>query len=93
MGMSEDDEMAKEQLQDRLEILESILVAGQRRADVFGIVDTSKDPDEAHHRLIELLALTDKGAAAVLKTPIRELTLSEQGRIQAERDRIRARLL
>lgn len=90
--MSEDDEVAKEQLQERLEVLEAILVAAQRRADLFGIVDDSTDPEDAEHRLVEQLALTETGAAAVLNTPIRQLTRSEQGRIQAERDRIRARL-
>ncbi|HEX3816366.1 MAG TPA: DNA gyrase subunit A [Mycobacteriales bacterium] len=90
--MSEDDEVTKEQLHQRLEVLEAILVAAQRRADLFGIVDDSADPEDAQHRLVEQLALTKTGAAAVLNTPIRQLTRSEQVRVQAERDRIRARL-
>lgn len=90
--MSEDDELSKEQLRARLELLEALIVAAQRRADVFGIVDTSDTPEDAHHRLVELLALSQAGATAVLNTPIRRLTRSEQDRIQVERDRIRARL-
>jgi DNA gyrase/topoisomerase IV subunit A len=90
--MSEDDQVAKEQLRARLEMLEAMIVAAQRRADVFGIVDNSDDPTDARHKLADLLALSDAGAGAVLSMPVGRLARSEQDKIQAERDRIRARL-
>ncbi len=90
--MTEDDEVVKEQLRARLEFLEARLVAAQRRADVFGIIENSDDPTDARHRLADLLALSDAGAGAVLSMPVGQLSRSEQDKIQTERDRIRSRL-
>jgi DNA gyrase subunit A len=86
-----DDELRKAALQ-RLEILDALVAAIERRSDVFDVVVSSPTADHARTRVAALLGISEIGATAVLDIQWRRLAELERSRVLEDRDAIRADL-
>ena len=78
--------------QDRLHILEGLLIALDQIDLVVSIIRSSQDPTEAKSRLIEELSLTDVQATHILDMQLRRLTALEKQKLVDEADELRARI-
>ncbi len=76
----------------RLEVLDAIVAAIERRDEVHEAIASSPSADQARARLVALLGVSDVGAVAVLDLQWRRLAELERTRIITERDDIRRRL-
>jgi DNA gyrase/topoisomerase IV subunit A len=87
------DDRERERKQDLLTIVEALVDAQLRRAEVLSVVESSTDSEEAVSRLAALLGLTDAHSAqAVLDMPIGRWTQRNRERLIEERDSLRAAL-
>lgn len=77
---------------DRLQILDALAIALERRAELMDVVSGARDADQARSDLMTRFDLTDVQAAAVLDLQVRRFSELERGRIVAEREELRARL-
>jgi DNA gyrase subunit A len=74
----------------RLEILEAIIAAVDRRVEVVEVVAETDNADAARGRIAELLAVTEVGVLAVLDLQLRRSSQREVQRLRDERDELRA---
>ena len=87
----DDDE--RDRLEHRLQLLDALCAAQDRRTEVMAEVAASQDVDEAVARIARLLDLTDEQAAnAVLDRQVRSFTVQERERVEAVRAEVRAQL-
>jgi len=76
----------------RLEILDALVAALDRRQEVFDVIVASPSAEHARASIAGLLGITDIGAMAILDLQWRRFAELERGRIVDERDAIRAEL-
>jgi DNA gyrase subunit A len=76
----------------RLEVLDAIVAAIDRRDEVHTVIVSSPSAEQARTRLVALLGVSEVGAVAILDLQWRRLAELERTRIVAERDEIRSRL-
>ncbi len=87
------DDRERERKQDLLTLVEALVDAQLRRAEVLSVVESSTDSEEAVSRLAALLGLTDAHSAqAVLDMQIGRWTQRNRERLIEERDSLRAAL-
>jgi DNA gyrase subunit A len=86
-----DDEERRRAL-ERLEILDALAAAIERRVEVFDVIVSSPSADQARSGIVDLLGVSKVGATAVLDLQWRRLAELERSRIVRERDIIRADL-
>ena len=82
-----DDVMRRE----RLELLEAILAAIDRRSEVSDVVASSESADDAVDRLRELLGISQMGAMEILNMQWRRLARAERREIQQRITEFRGR--
>jgi len=70
--------------QDRLEIVEGLLIALQNIDNVISVIKKSKNITEASESLIKKFKLTKKQAQAVLETRLQQLTSLERDKLKKE---------
>jgi DNA gyrase/topoisomerase IV subunit A len=80
----------QEAARERLEILDAMIAAIERRAEVVGLVAAADSADDARRGIAELLAVSEVGADAILALQLRRLSRREVQRIRDERDELRA---
>ena len=78
--------------QDRLHLVEGLLLAIVDIDDVIAIVRSSEDAAQARARLIEAFELTEAQANYILDMQLRQLTRLSSIRLEAERDELRERI-
>ncbi|MET9312803.1 hypothetical protein ABZX12_13315 [Kribbella sp. NPDC003505] len=76
----------------RLEMLDAVYAAIQRRLEVLELVSNSDAPEDALRAVQQLLGVTEQHAQAVLDLQFGRLTLSGVARIERDRERLRAEL-
>ena len=76
----------KRKAEERLHIVEGLLIAQDNIDEIVHIIRSSKNPDEAKQRMIERFSLSDLQAAAIIEMRLRALTGLEHGKLIAERD-------
>lgn len=76
-------------LEAKLEIVEGILAALERRSEVIAVVGVSANRHAAERQLLELLDVTSIGAQAVLDQPVSRFTSDERLRVRARRQELR----
>jgi DNA gyrase/topoisomerase IV subunit A len=75
----------------RLELLEALLAALDRREEVSDVVSASKDPDEAVERIQELLRVSPVAAVEILNMQWRRFTRADRQEIQSRIEELRSR--
>ena len=89
----ESDEQTRRRLvEHRLELLDALLVALDRRDEMLRIAGDAADAAEAGRRIEEAFGLNEAQATAVLDLQVRRFSASERERVRGERDRLRAEL-
>ncbi len=78
--------------QDRLHILEGLLIALDAIDEVVAIIRGSQDAAEARARLIERFLLTEVQAAHILDMPLRRLTALAKLELEQEADELRVNI-
>jgi DNA gyrase/topoisomerase IV subunit A len=76
----------------RLEILDAVIAAIERRVEVFDLMAGSSSAEEAHSRLAVLLGTSDIGTVAVLDLQARRFTTQDRQRIVDEQAELRRSL-
>jgi DNA gyrase subunit A len=94
VAVSDNDEVAYEKAnaRDRLEFLDAILAAIERRAEVIDLIAESESAGEARASLRALLGISELAATAIIDLQLRRFAKLERSRILAERDEIRRTL-
>ncbi len=82
----------RQRAMERLAILDAIVTALDRRAEMMEIVGAAEDADEARNQLRTAFDLTETEATAVLDLQIRRFATRERQQISRERDNIRAQV-
>lgn len=82
----------REQWAQRARILEAVSSAIARRDEVMGVVSSADSPEAARCALIDLLAIDEVGARAILELQLRRFTLSTKAQIEAELSEHRKKL-
>lgn len=78
--------------QDRLHLVEGLLIALLDIDDVIAIIRTSDEVAEARRRLMEAFELTDVQTNHILDMQLRQLTRLSQIKLEAERDELQAKI-
>jgi len=78
--------------QGRLEILEALLAAIDRRSEVSSVVAASQDADTAARAVQDLLGVSAASAVEVLNMQWRRLAGDDRKRMEDDRDATRQRL-
>ncbi len=78
----------KRKAEERLHIVEGLLIAQDNIDEIVHIIRSSKNPDEAKLRMIERFNLSELQAAAIIEMRLRALTGLEHGKLMAERDQL-----
>ena len=78
----------KRKAEERLHIVEGLLIAQDNIDEIVQIIRSSKNPDEAKQRMIERFNLSELQAAAIIEMRLRALTGLEHGKLMAERDQL-----
>ena len=74
--------------EERIHILEGLIIASDNIDEVIAIIRSSKNTEEAKERLIERFNLSDIQARAIVEMRLRQLTGLEQEKLRAEYDDI-----
>ena len=74
--------------QERLHIVEGLLIAQDNIDEVVHIIRSSKTTEEARTRLQERFGLSDLQSAAILEMRLRQLTGLQREQLEAERDEL-----
>jgi DNA gyrase/topoisomerase IV subunit A len=72
--------------QERLRILDALVKALDRRAEVMTLIADAEDGDIASERLAQVLDVTKMGATAIVNLQLHRFTRGGVQRIRAERD-------
>src|SRR6202000_2425165 len=75
--------------QDRLHLVDGILVALLNIDEVIQVIRTSDDSAEARRRLIQVFDLSDIQAQYILDTPLRRLTRYDKLELEREQETLR----
>ncbi len=82
-------EFRRRKRQDRLHLVDGILVALLNIDEVIQVIRTSDDSAEARRRLIQVFDLSDIQAAYILDTPLRRLTRYDKLELEREQETLR----
>jgi len=91
-GGTDDHAIRKETTAARLQILDALVTALDRRGEMLAVVSDAEDTDAARRTLIDLLGVNEVGADAILELPVRRLPRREAQRVRDERDTMRTAL-
>ncbi len=91
MDPSDDAERRKDDV-ERLQILEALVSATARRAEVLQVIGDAANAPEAAAALRELLGVGEVAAEAVVDLQLRRFTEKERDRLTATLDEFRASL-
>jgi DNA gyrase subunit A len=80
----------KRKAEERLHILEGLIIALDNLDDVIELIRNSADTDEARQGLIAGFGLSEIQAQHILDMPLRRLTALEQDKIRGEAEELRA---
>ena len=83
-------ESARRQLDTRAHVLEGLILAVDRRAEVVEVIATSADAEGARSALVALLGIDDQQATAVLDLQLRQLAEVQRQRLADDLAQIRA---
>lgn len=86
---SDDDNRTRRQNAERLAIYEVLVIAMERRNEVFNAIESSYDMAQAAVVLADLLHVTDLQARLVLDLQLHRCTIASRERIHAERNALR----
>ena len=82
-------EAEREAARERLEILDALVTAADRRGEVLTAIAGAESTDGARAAVAELLGVTDTPATAVLDLQLRRFSREGMQRLRAERDALR----
>ena len=82
-------EFRRRKRQDRLHLVDGILIALLNIDEVIQVIRTSDDSAEAKRRLIQVFDLSDVQAAYILDTPLRRLTRYDKLELEREQETLR----
>ncbi len=85
-------EFRRRKRQDRLHLVDGILVALLNIDEVIQVIRTSDDSAEAKRRLIQIFDLSDVQAQYILDTPLRRLTRFDKLELEQEQETLRAEI-
>jgi DNA gyrase/topoisomerase IV subunit A len=88
----EEEQWQRDAVRQRLEILDAISAALERRVEVMELIASSPSTDEARAHLAVLLGVSELCATAVLDLQWRRFAQLERSRIADERDRLRRQI-
>ena len=86
----EDREARHPQAVEALSIYEALVLAMERRREVFEVGERVADPDDARAAIQQLLGVSGLHARAVLDQQLRRFTVRDRARLVEERDRLRS---
>ena len=78
----------KRKAEERLHIVQGLLIAQDNIDEIVRIIRSSKTPDEAKQMMIERFGLSELQASAIIEMRLRALTGLEHGKLVAERDEL-----
>ncbi len=78
----------KRKAEERLHIVQGLLIAQDNIDEIVRIIRSSKTPDEAKATLMECFPLDELQVAAIIEMRLRALTGLEHGKLVAERDEL-----
>ena len=84
-------EFRRRKRQDRLHLVDGILIALLNIDEVIQVIRTSDDSAEAKRRLCQVFDLTEIQAQYILDTPLRRLTRFDKLELEREQETLRAR--
>lgn len=76
--------------QDRLHILQGLIIASQNIDEVIAIIRSSSTADEAKKRLSERFSLSDRQVSAIIEMKLRALTGLEQSKLEKDYEELKA---
>ena len=85
-------EFRRRKRQDRLHLVDGILVALLNIDEVIQVIRTSDDSAEAKRRLIQIFDLSDIQAQYILDTPLRRLTRFDKLELEREQETLRSEI-
>jgi DNA gyrase subunit A len=85
-------EYRRRKRQDRLHLIDGILIALLNIDEVIQVIRTSDDAAEAKRRLCEIFDLTEIQAQYILDTPLRRLTRFDRLELEREQETLRAEI-
>jgi DNA gyrase subunit A len=85
-------EFRRRKRQDRLHLVDGILVALLNIDEVIQVIRTSDDSAEAKRRLIQIFDLSDIQAQYILDTPLRRLTRFDKLELEREQETLRTEI-
>ena len=80
----------KRKAEERLHIVQGLLVAQDNIDEIVHIIRSSRTPDEAKQRMMERFELDEIQVSAIIEMRLRALTGLEHGKLMAERDELMA---
>ncbi|MBQ2844330.1 MAG: DNA gyrase subunit A [Alistipes sp.] len=80
----------KRKAEERLHIVQGLLVAQDNIDEIVHIIRSSRTPDEAKQRMMERFGLDEIQVSAIIEMRLRALTGLEHGKLIAERDELMA---
>ena len=80
----------KRKAEERLHIVQGLLVAQDNIDEIVHIIRSSRTPDEAKQRMMERFGLDEIQVSAIIEMRLRALTGLEHGKLMAERDELMA---
>ncbi|MBQ1205166.1 MAG: DNA gyrase subunit A, partial [Alistipes sp.] len=80
----------KRKAEERLHIVQGLLVAQDNIDEIVSIIRSSRTPDEAKQRMMERFGLDEIQVSAIIEMRLRALTGLEHGKLIAERDELMA---
>ncbi len=80
----------KRKAEERLHIVQGLLVAQDNIDEIVHIIRSSRTPDEAKQRMMERFGLDEIQVSAIIEMRLRALTGLEHGKLVAERDELMA---
>ncbi len=78
--------------EDRLHIVQGLLIAQDNIDEVIRIIRSAQTPDEARQTLMSRFSLSDVQASAIVEMRLRALTGLEHGKLTAEHDDLQQRI-
>ncbi|NMM91304.1 hypothetical protein B2J88_44575 [Rhodococcus sp. SRB_17] len=75
-------------LNERLELVTAIAAGMDRRSELITVVGEASDHDGARRAVMDLLGVTEMGAAAVLAMQVRRFSVQERKNIRLEQSQI-----
>jgi DNA gyrase subunit A len=85
-------EYRRRKREERLHLVDGILIALLNIDEVIQVIRTSDDAAEAKRRLIEIFDLSEVQAQYILDTPLRRLTRYDRLELEQEQERLRAEI-